>query len=129
MGAPKLTDENIESAVRLLERWQGKLTWEKYLGALAIEIGHKYSKMAMHKHPKIMAAWEAAKARVQASGLGSIHGNQVLVLAKIRISELEARVERLERENHQLLEQFLRWAYNAKVRGLAPEDLNRELPR
>lgn len=129
MKAPRLTDDDIENAVRLLEAWQGKLTWDKYLVVLSGQLGHKYSKMAMHKHPKVMVAWEAAKIRLQESGLGTVHGNQVLVLAKKRISELEARIKRLEGENQQLLEQFLRWSYNAKGKGMTPEDLDKELPR
>lgn len=34
MGAPKLTDKNIEKAVLLLDGWAGKLTWDRYLGML-----------------------------------------------------------------------------------------------
>lgn len=129
MKAPRLNDEDIEKAVRLLESWHGKLTWDRYLPVLAGQIGHTYTKMAMHKHPKVMVAWDAAKMRLQANGLGTIHGNQVIELAKRRISELEAKNERLELENHQLLEKFLRWSYNAKGRGMTPADLDKELPK
>jgi hypothetical protein len=126
MKAPKLSDLDIEKAVKLLDGWQGKLTWEMFLKVLSGDLGHKYTKMAMHKHPKIIRAWDAAKTRLQSDGY--VHGNVVLEQAKKRIQELEAMLETQKRENNLLLEQFLIWAYNAKGRGLTPEDLNRPLP-
>ncbi len=40
----------------------------------------------------------------------------------------DAEVERLKAENARLLEQFVRWAYNANNRGVSEEVLNRPLP-
>ena len=66
MGAPKLTDKDIEKAVLLLDGWAGKLTWDRYLAVLAVEIGHTYTKVAMLRQPRIKAAWDLAKeARVE----------------------------------------------------------------
>lgn len=35
----RLSDQDIEKAVRLLDAWTGKLTWERYLAVLATELG------------------------------------------------------------------------------------------
>ena len=40
----------------------------------------------------------------------------------------EAEIERLKAENARLLEQFVRWSYNANNRGIGEEVLNRPLP-
>jgi predicted RNase H-like nuclease (RuvC/YqgF family) len=127
MGAPKLSDTGIDAAVKLLDGWAGKLTWERYLTVLELEIGHKYTKAAMLRHPRIADAWRHAKDRSSNVSEGG-YGNVALSQAKARIKRLESRVERLERENNQLLEQFLRWSYNAASRGLTPEILDRPLP-
>jgi len=128
MKAPKLSDADIEKAIRLLDAWQGKLTWEMYLKVLSGDLNHKYTKMAMHKHARVMNAWDAAKSRLRESEPGVSHGNVVIAQAQKRMSELEARVERLTKENQSHLDRFLRWAYNAKGRGMTPEDLDRPLP-
>lgn len=45
-----------------------------------------------------------------------------------RLERLEAENERLRQENEKILEQFVRWQYNAYARGLSERDLNRPLP-
>ncbi len=124
--AKRLTDADIEAAVRLLDGWSGKLTWERYLSILAVDIGHKYTKAAMLRHPRIKSAWESAKSRIR--GNEGSHGTVGMKQAKAHIQKLTNRVERLEKENNQLLEQFIRWANNATQKGLTIDDLDRPLP-
>lgn len=50
-----------------------------------------------------------------------------LAMAAQRIDRLTREVERLERENTALLEQFVVWQYNAFTHGLSQEDLNKGL--
>ena len=45
-----------------------------------------------------------------------------------RIAHLEAENTRLASENERLLEQYVRWAYNAHTRGLDKEFVTRPLP-
>lgn len=129
--APRLTDERIDIAVRLLDAWTGKLTWDRYLAVLETEIGHRYSKVAMHKQPRIIAAWESANRRLKdgASSVGArAHGDAAIVQLNRKIAELKAANERLEQENRDLLERFRMWAFNAAQRGCTEADLNRPLP-
>jgi hypothetical protein len=127
MGAPKMTDATIEIAIRLLDGWQKKLYWDSYLAELESQINHRYTKAAMLRQPRIKSAWDDAKARAFASG-ESVHKGTALEQSNIKISKLENTVDRLTRENNQLLEQFVRWAHNAARRGLTPFDLDKPLP-
>lgn len=129
MGAPKLTDSGIEKAVRLLDGWAGKLTWERYLAMLEVEIGHKYTKAAMLRHPRIKAAWDNAKELSRdGEGIATPRGTIELEKALERVRLLEARVDRLNRENNALLEQFVRWSHNATRKGVTLTDLDLPLP-
>lgn len=130
-SAPRLTDERIDKAVRLLDAWTGKLTWDRYLAVLETEIGHRYSKVAMHKQPRIIAAWEFAHRRLQ-EAVNSVgargHGDAAIAELHRKIKELKSTNERLEQENRDLLERFRMWAFNAAQKGCAEADLNRPLP-
>lgn len=128
MGAPKLSDKAIDKAVQVLDGWVGKLTWDLYLAVLAVEIGHKYTKAAMLRQPRIRATWDHAKDRAQEEAPVRGHGNVAMAQSAKRIRELEQRVERLKRENNELLEQFVRWAHNATRRGMTQQDLDKPLP-
>lgn len=122
----RLSDGDIAKAVNILDGWSQKLTWDHYLSVLAVEIGHRYTKAAMLRHDRIKQAWNAAKARSRGSEGG--HGSSALALANQRIRVLEDRVERLQRENDQLLEQFVRWANNAVQYNVTIDKLDKPLP-
>lgn len=130
-SAPRLTDESIDKAVRLLDAWTGKLTWDRYLAVLETEIDHRYSKVAMHKQPRIIEAWELAHKRLkEADSLAGARGHGDAAIAELhrKMRELRATNERLEHENRDLLEQFSIWAFNAAQKGLTEAELNRPLP-
>ncbi len=132
MGARRLSDADIDKAVRLLDGWTGKLTWARFLAVLATEIGHLYTKPAMHKHARIIVAWDAARQRLAEAkaevGAESV-GDAAIAEASRKIARLRAQVARLEQENRDLLERFVRWSHNAARAGLSPEQLDAELPR
>lgn len=128
---PRLTDESIEVAVRLLDGWTGKLTWDRYLAVLETEIGHRYSKVAMHKQPRIISAWNLTKRRLQEadSSVGTRgHGDAAIAQLRRRIDELKATNVRLEQENRDLLTRFRLWAFNAAQKGCTEAYLDKKLP-
>ena len=130
MGARRLSDADIERAVRLLDGWTGKLTWERYLAILATEIGHLYTKPGLRKHPRIVNAWNMVQARLRggAEEVGARgHGDVAIAEAHRRIALLRAENARLAQENQDLLERFLRWSHNAARAGLSPERLDAEV--
>ena len=125
----RLTDKGIDQATRLLDSWAGKLTWERYLAVLETEIGHRYTKAAMLRHPRIASAWGDAKIRCRETVAKAGHGSVALRLAQAKAAKLTNQVSRLTKENEQLLEQFVRWSHNATIRGVSPEELDAPLPR
>lgn len=136
----RITDGDIEIAVRLLDGWANKLTWDRFLAVLETEIGYRYTKMAMQKYPRVKDAFIRAKHRqreqvetaLRKAGSkrnGPIpHGDAALARAFERIEEQQQRIARLEQENTDLLEQFLRWQYNANAAGVTRERLDQPLP-
>lgn len=126
-SAPRLNDRTIERAVRVLDIWTGKLTWDRYLDELARILGHRYTKVAMLNRPRIAEAWRLAKQR---SPSGEIRaGDAALARAQERLDALRNENERLRLENDQLKEQFLRWQYNAyQLKALTIDELDRPLP-
>ena len=56
-----LTDDAIEQIVRLLDGWEGKLTWEALIDAIVTRLHCKYTRQALHKHERIRAAYALRK--------------------------------------------------------------------
>ena len=130
MGTKRLTDSDIEKAVRLLDGWTDKLTWDRYIAVLETEIGHRYTKPGLRKHVRILNAWEMTRKRL-AEGTRAVgarsNGDAAIAHARQTIMSLRAENDRIKQENRDLLERFIRWSYNAASRGLKPEDLDREI--
>ncbi len=125
-----LTDDAIEQIVRLIDGWEGKLTWESLIDATVTRLHCKYTRQALHKHERIRAAFVLRKESLGGQKDAVVRrGSGQLTDAMARIARLEAENQRLEAENQRLLEQFVVWAYNAHTRGLDKEFLSQPLPR
>lgn len=125
-----LTDDAIEQIVRLLDGWEGKLTWEALIDAIVTRLHCKYTRQALHKHERIRMAYALRKESLGGQKQPTVRrGSGQLTDAMVRIDHLEAENQRLEAENQRLLEQFVVWAYNAHTRGLDKEFLSQPLPR
>lgn len=124
-----LDDAGIKQIVEILDGWSGKLTWELLIDAVELRMHNRYTRQALHKHERIRHAVELQKNNLAEVGCDVRHAaSPELQAALERIARLETENRRLESENHQLLEQFVRWAYNAHTRGLDHDFLNRPLP-
>ncbi len=130
--ARRLTDTDIALAVRLLDGWTGKLTWERYIALLTTELnGARYTKPGLRKQPRILNAWEMARKRLEGSlktaGEPS-NGDAAVAHLRQMVQRLRNENERLEQENHDLLERFQRWSHNAAMdKGMTPEQLDRDI--
>lgn len=124
--ARNLTDADIEAIVRILDGAGGRLTWAALIDRVERDLGCRYTRQALHKHARIQSAF-AAQQRAAADGEREKKPSEMQLLSD-RIARLKSENERLEAENSQLLEQFARWAYNASIRNIDPEYLNRPLP-
>ncbi|WP_323794753.1 hypothetical protein [Nisaea sp.] len=135
MRKQKLSDTQVDQAVQILDGWNEKLTWNAYLEVLAKVTGISITRQGIRQYPRITDSFDQTKTRVavQRQAIGAKagivrHGDMALAYEVQKNKTLQAKVERLERENKDLLEQFLRWQYNAQANGLSPELLNRPLP-
>ena len=124
----QLTDRKIEFVVGVIDGWNGKLTWDRLLVAIEPQVG-KYTRQALNNHVRIKTAFDLRKRALRDCGNVNIDDKPVeLQIALQKIERLETEKARLTRENQQLLEQFVRWSYNASNKGLSIEQLNAALP-
>lgn len=125
--ARNLTDQDIELIASMIGAWTGEPTWEDLLSRVYEELEESYTRQALYKHEKIRKALSVkreieVRAR-RGSGKKSSHEDD----GKLAI--LEGENERLRSENDQLIEQFVRWSYNAHTRGVGRDVLDQPLPR
>jgi hypothetical protein len=128
--AKNLSDEDVVKIVEVLDGWAGKLTWELFIVAIEKRLFARYTRQALHKHTRIKDAFSHRKAILANDGdrPRKMASSPELQFALDRIDRLTGEVERLKAENTRLLEQFVRWAYNAHTRGLDEGFLTRPLP-
>ncbi|QNK71573.1 hypothetical protein H7F35_14175 [Variovorax sp. PAMC26660] len=125
-----LSDTDVAEIVGILDGWSGKLSWELFVQAIERKKFALYTRQALHKHERVRHAFSLRKRSLA----GTAHSGKAeasspeLEAAFQRTARLEGEIARLKAENQQLLEQFARWAYNARTRGLGKDILNRSLP-
>ncbi len=121
-----LTDKDIEVIIELLDGWDGSLTWEALCAACVKAIGFKPTRQTLHNFSRVAGAYRLAKER-EKNDVKDLKIPATLAVAAQRIERLTREVERLERENVALLEQFVVWQYNAYTHGISREKLNKGL--
>lgn len=127
--ARHLNDAEIGRIVDGIEAWQGKLSWESIVDRCEQWIGRRPSRQALARSIRISSAFKAKKKGERYDiGSGGRSPAPSMKIAMGRIERLEAKVQRLERENELLLEQFRRWQYNAHIHGVPRDKLDRPLP-
>ncbi|WP_319531912.1 hypothetical protein [uncultured Cohaesibacter sp.] len=123
-----LTDSKINAIVGIIDGWTGKLTWNLLIEKIEPTTG-RYSRQSLEKQPRIKSAFNIRKEHLRGRSKSSKE-NLSIVETKLveRLERLEAENNRLKKENNSLLEQFVRWQYNASARGITANQLNEALP-
>lgn len=128
--AKNIADADIAEIVSILDGWSGKLGWDLLIDAIEHRHGHRYSRQALDKHERIKQAFvQRKKALSGTDGEARKVSSPELQMALERIQRVTAENERLTKENTSLLEQFVRWAYNASLWNVGQDKLNQPLPR
>lgn len=131
--ARHLTDKDINDIVDLLDEWplDSKLTWELLVAAIKDSLNLTTTRQTIQKQVRVKEAFKEVKDIISSGARGISKRASVpsLKVAQERLDTKERKIERLERENRQLLEQFVRWVYNASLYGVTPEQLNEPLPK
>lgn len=127
--ARNLDDGAIEKIVQILDGWTGTLSWELFIVQIEKATHNLYTRQALNKHGRIKDAFTARKVALGGRDRKLFENKSPeMQLAQQRIARLEAENQRLGNENNTLLNQFVRWAYNAHSRGLDQAFLNTPLP-
>lgn len=128
-----ITERTLPVALHEIDKWSGKLTWEKYAERLAFALGEKrISRHTLLSYPVLVEAFNAKKDALRAAAESSSSNGQDITLefAKQQIATLEAKVNRLEKQNNLLVEQFVRWQHNLYMMpGVDMEKLNAQLDK
>lgn len=128
---PRLTDERIESLVKLLDSWGGTLTWEAFIAKIQEQTGYRYTRQALDRHNRIKDAFRDRKDHLANQPKDKTERSLSSAEKQRRIDDYERlRGEnlRLEAENQQLLGQFVIWLFNSQQAGVDMDVLNRPLP-
>jgi hypothetical protein len=126
----RLTDANIAAVCEMLDGWRGPLTWQQLVNAIGQRFGHRYTRQALNMHVRISNAYRLRKQTLRDVPARPPSAASIeLQVMQERLNRLEAENARLKAENQRLLEQFVRWCYNASLRGMDDRYLNQALPR
>lgn len=129
--APDLTEERIQKVIDTIDAWRGKLTWDLLLETVEVATGHRYSRFTFAEYPQIADAFTLKKQVLRGTWDGDAsQPRDVRVRAALeQVARYRFKVERLERENQLLLEQFVTWATNAERKGVTMDMLNAPLTK
>ncbi len=132
---PRLTDQDVQTIVAILEVWEGPLTWELLMQRVALVLGRSYSRQALDGHEAIKASFQARKRRNRAIRdsllKGKVTTDEVppdLAAALRRAEAAELRVQALQQVIERYRGKFVRWLYNARNAAMTEEQLNADLP-
>lgn len=114
--------------LNVIEKIDGKISWNRIIDEVYLKLKRKYTRQSLYKHREIRAVYEKKKndgpSIKKSFKYDSLDRKRLIQKLEI----LEKKNQQLLEKNHNLLEQFTLWAYNAHLRGLGPEILNRPLP-
>lgn len=123
-----LNKSAVAMALRELDRWQGKLTWSAYCQRVAKVLGvDSISRHTLYQNGQIGMAFRQRQRNMRSE---SVVGTSdfTLEVAVRRVADLEAQVARLEATNGLLIEQFVRWQYNAYANNVRMDALSLDAP-
>lgn len=127
--AKHLKPADVEAVADIIRGWPSeKLTWDGICEAAAKVIGKTPTRQTLNAHTVIKDAYAAKKNGLKVHGPRTALPSSLAVAAQ-RIARLQTENDELRLKNDALLEQFVKWQYNAYKHGLKEYQLNEELPR
>lgn len=127
--AKHLSDGDIKNVTNLIRDWsKGKLTWDGVCRECEGLFGFTPTRQTLHAHKEIREAYSARKRRISSHGV-HVPVPSSLAFAAGRLARQDALIRELRERNDRLLEQFVKWQYNAYKFGMTDDQLNEGLPR
>lgn len=127
MARRHLTEHDIQVLVDLIDAWGGRLTWDGLCDRAGEVFGFRPTRQTLNAHLAVKSAFNAKKSHIK-NGPTPSRRPSSLSYAEQKIRKLESEVERHRFENERLIEQFIRWQYNAQKRGITKAMLDEHLP-
>lgn len=127
-----ITGRTLPIALAELDRWSGKLTWERFGNHLAQVLGVKsISRHTLLQYPELVEAFRLRKQALREAKEAEVKSKDISLESALKeIDALQSKVERLERQNERLKEQFVRWQYNLYMMpGVDLNRLNQQMDR
>jgi uncharacterized membrane protein len=113
----------------MLDEWTGKLTWDLLIDQIERELRVRYTRQALFRYESLKLAFAARKKAVSQAKDRSRPADEPLDEKSRLVEVLKAENARLKLENQRLIEQFIRWAYNAyALKKMSKDMLDRPLP-
>ncbi len=127
--AKHLRPTDIDAIIDIIDNWPTeKLTWQGICQAAATVIGNTPTRQTLNAHASIKAAYDAKKRGLKVHGPRTAMPSS-LAVAALRIARLQTENDALRSKNDALLEQFVKWQYNAYKAGVKEHQMNADLPR
>lgn len=126
--AKHLSKRDVETVVNHILGWgDEKLTWVAVLDAIEPLIGFRPTRQTLYANQDIRDAFISRKTGIKQRVQDKPKPSNLNVAAD-RIAHLRAENDMLKQRNAALMEQFVRWQYNAYKYGLTETKLNEALP-
>jgi hypothetical protein len=127
--AKHLSQVDVGAIVDIIRGWPTeKLTWKEICEAAAKVIDKTPTRQTLNAHQAIKDAYAAKKSGLKVHGTRTAMPSSLAVAAQ-RIARLQTENDELRKKNSALLEQFVKWQYNAHKHGLKEYQLNEDLSR
>ena len=122
-----VTKASLPKIMRVLDRWEGKLTWPLFCVRVARALHvDTVSRHTLMRYEAIQHRFNVRRKELR-DAADQEPRDYALEAANKRIRDLEAQVRRLEDTNTLLLDQFRRWQYNAYAHNIRMEELDAPL--
>jgi hypothetical protein len=122
----------IKTVIDIIDKWEGKLTWELLCYEVSKALGLKttITRNALQSHGQIKLAFQTKKGLIYGNYLERRkHDGESLERAIRYAKSLEKKIIRLEAENRALVEQFIIWQHHLASMGADMSSLIKPLPK
>jgi predicted RNase H-like nuclease (RuvC/YqgF family) len=124
-----LSQKDINDITNLIDDWKElKFTWELLCKQITKDLGFDTTRQTLTEYISINEAYKSQKKRIKNKKEDKPFKPRASQYYIDEYEKLKSKVERLEKENNSLKEQFILWMYNANSRNVGIEILNKPLP-
>lgn len=123
-----ITEENLEEILLLINTWDSKLTWDLLCHKVAELLNvRSIERQSLANYPDIQKAFSKRKQKIKEQEAATPEKNVTIDYLKKQVNNLKAQVQRLEEINDRYKKTFIIWQYNAYMKGMTENDLNKPL--